>query len=508
MPWANETRFRRAKVVQHTEDPNRFRIAASVAAMHYESEIDSGIFDAEVNLRPSRVQTAALNGWRITSNGWHFAYQGFPAVGSQPPQGTIGFGGRRGQHWLTLRPTRIGYIDWRDRSFDPIGGAPQFGTPVLLDQSHQIGIDDDDPNVWTLRNGFTIDVADIWTTPNGGSVRWQMRGSGGQLKQDFVINQAARQWIANNRPPTTPATDTYFVIAFRMDFSGIPRLDLGGTDRSKAGDDFEVLDNLVMRDVVGRRLAHFGFGDIYVPGRGGTVPIKKRIFFNGTDWWFVIGANVAQMNQNLLPGDLVIDPPISEEDITVNSDDAMQNYNSAGNMSLSGNNNQVYVGDYARQYHMGFRFQSVPIANGATINSATLEPRATGTGATTGITFRVYCEDIDDAPTFTTTANNLTGRTRTTAFFGGTATDLPAANNRAAWDVSGPLDELVNRAGWANNNDLAFLVITQSNNNNYWGFNDYNGGAANAADFNADVTTGGGGGLAIPIVQAHARRRR
>ena len=493
MPWLNPERYRRGIKVFHDTDPGRYRISSSVSVLHYESVIDSGIYDTEVNLTLNRVNNQFLNGWRVSANGWHFAYQGFAPVQNQEPQGTVGYGGRQGQNWLNMRPARMGFLRWNTRTFQAVGGAPTFNTPTLVNEQKTIGTDDGDPNLFTFNAGFTATLGNIWQA-GAGSVEWIIRAQGGQLKQDFVINQAARDAITaafNNGP----AVQNWFGIAYRMSYLDIARLDyddpITGHRDISPNDDFEVTDNLVLRDISGRRLGQFDNGEIYVRGRGGRVPIRKRFYFDGTDWWMFIGANVQEMNQNLLPGDLVIDPPISEESIAANADDASQ---AGTTMNLSGSSNNVYIGGYGANYNAGWIFQSVPIGNGDTINSATLEPRVS-VNADNNLVGILAGIDEDTAAAFTTGASNLTGRTDTTATasIGPGATDYPAAGNRPSWDVAAMVAEITTRGGWSNNNRLGFTLVSDNADTLYIGFNDYNGGATNAANFNADVTAAGGG---------------
>jgi len=37
----------------------------------------------------------------------------------------------------------------------------------------------------------------------------------GRLKEHVYINQAARDWVAANHPPTTPANETFFGFVFK-----------------------------------------------------------------------------------------------------------------------------------------------------------------------------------------------------------------------------------------------------------------------------------------------------
>ena len=146
---------------------------------------------------------------------------------------------------------------------------------------------------------------------------------------------------------------------------------------------------------------------------------------------------------------LMVDAAISEEQVGAGSDDA---YGYASN-------NWVLTNYYAmlnmssNDYQTGHRFTSVPIPQGATIDSATLgfyiyiydDPSVT-----------LYCEDVDNADTFTTSDKWATF-TLTTASVAWVASDIGTAW-RTSPDVSSIVEEVIERGGWASGNALAFLT--------------------------------------------------
>jgi len=105
--------------------------------------------------------------------------------------------------------------------------------------------------------------------------------------------------------------------------------------------------------------------------------------------------------------------------VAVNSDDAVQ-FVSSGGMNLF---DPVAFGSDLSEEHNGIRFTGVSGLSGSTIDSATLTFRASATdsGAFIGDWF---AEDAEAPPTFTTTVNNITDRTQTTATCEGDGTDF------------------------------------------------------------------------------------
>jgi hypothetical protein len=107
---------------------------------------------------------------------------------------------------------------------------------------------------------------------------------------------------------------------------------------------------------------------------------------------------------------------------------------------------------------IGQRFAAaIPV--GATINSATWGIITSGTGNNEPLV-DISCEDADSAAAFAATSNNISGRTRTTAFVTWDSADLRAGDGVevASPDISTPVQEVVDRGGWASGNYIAVLV--------------------------------------------------
>lgn len=115
-------------------------------------------------------------------------------------------------------------------------------------------------------------------------------------------------------------------------------------------------------------------------------------------------------------------------------------------------------------YAFGARFLSVPIPQGATINSASLSLKVYNLGLATQLDVTIFGDAHDDAAAFAATTDTATGspgyRTRTTPnarWNVGTATWTAEA-----WvstpDLSPIVQARVDSSGWAENNDLAFII--------------------------------------------------
>jgi hypothetical protein len=143
---------------------------------------------------------------------------------------------------------------------------------------------------------------------------------------------------------------------------------------------------------------------------------------------------------------ILIDPTI-DEIVGASGDDATVDY--AGTFSstysmLFAYNSFGYTGSCAA------RFQTVDVPQGATITSATLTIRPTEgqTGST-----NVYGIDVDDVAAFTNVASiNSAPQTTASASISGAT-----AGNDKVIDVTSIVQEIVDRAGWAANNDMGFV---------------------------------------------------
>ena len=175
---------------------------------------------------------------------------------------------------------------------------------------------------------------------------------------------------------------------------------------------------------------------------------------------------------------LMVDAAISEEQVGASSDDARDN-----GSSYSHAETVTYWTIPTGTHTNGVRFQTVPIPQGATIDSATMsvypyyydDPNCD-----------IYCEDVDDAATFSS-SSWPNSRTKTTAKATWNATNIGLKAWKTTPSLTGPVGEVTDRAGWASGNDLAFLVddLGSSNFAVYtWDRGDHTSGAK----FNASIT--------------------
>ena len=160
---------------------------------------------------------------------------------------------------------------------------------------------------------------DVWTTPGGGAldISWQVEGR--ELKEEVTINQAAREWMAANRPPTTPAGETWFGFVFEIDPNDIPKWVIDGVSQDLEGDFTDDDGQVELRDVADRLLAFMPVSDAlsveYQVGeetRQDTVQLRKRLWKQGGTYYLLVGARVDRLN-GMHTGAITFDPTFTTQ---------------------------------------------------------------------------------------------------------------------------------------------------------------------------------------------------
>ena len=208
MPWVESVKSRgRASRTYYDEDAGVGCCCAAVTGLHYEPVPGSGVFE-EVDYGLARRVDGQLDGWVVDASEWRYAL-GQP--GDKSTDGWVGFGGRGGAHWLRFRLGQVGYLHWPTRGWQDVGGSADYDRVNLEYEVRTIGLG---PNDEQVNAGGVVSWRDVWTTPGGGSlsVSWRLGARG--LKEEVVVNQAAREWIRANAPPSTPAGETWFGFVF------------------------------------------------------------------------------------------------------------------------------------------------------------------------------------------------------------------------------------------------------------------------------------------------------
>ncbi len=142
----------------------------------------------------------------------------------------------------------------------------------------------------------------------------------------------------------------------------------------------------------------------------------------------------------------------------------------------------------------GFKFDSVAIANGDTIDSVDMQVNMKFSGDT--IDCDILANDVDSAADFSSEAD-VTSRTRTSASasWGPVA---PSSGVRGSFsddavDARAVVQEVVDRGGWSSNNDMVILLDGVDASFTFCDCHSYDGNSSKAAKLTIDFTGGGGG---------------
>lgn len=499
MSWVEQHQLRRrnSRVWRDSANPLKHHAHCTLAWLHYPlAGPDSTDTDGEVDCTPVRVDNAQMDGWRITANGWHYAL-GIDKAVSTTQDGWVGFGGRQGKHWFKFRLFRVGYLHWPSRAWQGLGNAagttdlaPDYDRANLTRtvQTKTIG-----PAGATqvLNLQCTAQWVGIWTTPGGGRLDIRWRATARELKEEIIINQAAREWIAANRPPLTPASETWFGLVFRLDLSDVPKFwrggvsqDLSTVDADDDAGDWKATD-------AGDRLLAFLPLDRAAsdprtvsghPNARTFIPLRKRLWKDGDgNHYLLIGAKVLDLN-GLLVGGITFDPTFTVAETNEDAGGAgLDEFTTPAGAPVFG---VAYVG--AGTYgsgevdEMAAIWRSTGIVQGSTIDSATVV--LTDNGDASGTVSGAWWGFAVDSPADFSSAHSAhlvsDHETRTTAsvtdnFAGGTA------GTHTSPSLVSVLQEIVDRAGFSGDVGLTWR---DTGAGNWYAWKDYTDSATDAPD--------------------------
>ncbi|MBU0532584.1 right-handed parallel beta-helix repeat-containing protein, partial [Candidatus Micrarchaeota archaeon] len=121
-----------------------------------------------------------------------------------------------------------------------------------------------------------------------------------------------------------------------------------------------------------------------------------------------------------------------------------------------GNSDLELAFDYRHQ-EVGVRFPSVNIPQGVIITDATIQFEC-DEASSEAVTIYIYGHDIDNAPTFSTAAYNVSNRAKTSAYASWVPGTWVVDVKYNSSDISSIVQEIVNRPGWSSGNSMAFIM--------------------------------------------------
>ncbi len=189
-----------------------------------------------------------------------------------------------------------------------------------------------------------------------------------------------------------------------------------------------------------------------------------------------------------------IDPTVDEQ-VGAGDDDATEQNNNTNFSSTQIYQNLGASTTDANTLLGGMRFQTVAVPKNATIGSGTFWETFIFQQANDDADFDVFCEDVDDAVDFVSDAD-VTDRVRTSAS-AGPYTETAIADPVGVWfgsaiDCSGPIQEIVDRDGWATGQDICVIAKGSNRTTVSCRGRSYDGSTTEAAKLHIEYTTGGG----------------
>lgn len=145
--------------------------------------------------------------------------------------------------------------------------------------------------------------------------------------------------------------------------------------------------------------------------------------------------------------------------VNTGSDDAEQSA-SSGSMYLTSSDLEL-IADGSTQQQVGMRFKNINIPRGSAIVQAYIQ-FTTDAASATATNLQIYGENHGNPSTFTTSSNNISNRTKTSASVPWTPAAWSvvgeAGINQRTPDLSGLVQTIVGRSDWNANNAMVFIV--------------------------------------------------
>lgn len=177
--------------------------------------------------------------------------------------------------------------------------------------------------------------------------------------------------------------------------------------------------------------------------------------------------------------------------------DAGRNVTGVGVCSLTDTKLQAGSHSGGNEWSVAAAF-TLNVAQGETITTATFSMRGNASYNASPNVVKLYVSvQNSDAPAALSSSSadlNASARPRSTA---AAVLDVSTVTGGTwySWDITAPVQELVNRAAWAANNRCVVLIDTHEDTtvNEWQDFDAYDGSAAGAPKLDVTYTAGGGG---------------
>jgi len=486
----------------HPDGRKRYRVGGQIGPIHYRNDPFSDIeaykeIDLEVHLTPTEAWDAACE-----TNGFQVRLWQNRVIAGRTVRYIAQF--RRGGKWIGMAPVALRYVNTAGQT-QLISTAQAVGAPVIDNDAYTV--------TWANVFGAGIDFRynlqpdcffKTLIVRQKSALPAPTIGTAG-LRLEIVMAVA---WDANAK-----AANGFAAATTTGDFSDV----ITGIDAP----DEEVADPVVFsfRDLLLRdhwwlqkpRAWDSFAGDETTPGPH-EIGVSWKLRRKGSQVFALLSVPASALNAAQTVYPVFMDStPITEHQVAASADDGQSGGGThPGQYNYGITGATLYFGATTSDFYaVGLRFQTIPISQGATIDSAKITVNS-HFSQTSQLNATVYCEDVDSALAF-----NGTNRSPYNAYAAHT-TNSAAWSITAAWtenvgydsvDISSPVGAVIGRATWVLDNNLVVLLVNTSTSLpgeslfRYLHAWDENGNVS-GAKFNCSYTEGGPAGLSVSLYDA------
>ena len=191
---------------------------------------------------------------------------------------------------------------------------------------------------------------------------------------------------------------------------------------------------------------------------GSIITVDTPVSSASDDAQEVVGTGLMILNDNLLEiVELSAGGTTFEDQVSSNTDDGEEYSSGNGSTSYS----DIW---FNSSIDSAMRFTGSTVPAGATITNAYMRFVGDGGGNSSGITMRISGEAVDSG-SIGTSGNNITSRTRTTAFVDWAVPTIAGDQSVDTPNLAAIVQEIIDDAGWnpgSGNDDMTFIVVPQS----------------------------------------------
>jgi hypothetical protein len=448
-------------------DGRTFRVGGDISPIHYRADpFDESLafeeIDLDVRSTPGQQWDAACE-----SNGYQVRFWQSRQIAGRTVRYIAQF--RRAGRWFAMAPVALGWMN-NARQWQLISTPKTLGAPTIDDVTNTV----------------------TWYGAFGTGLDFQY-----SLKPDKFFKQLIIEGNASLPTPTIGMSGLRLVLLMAVSWdagtkagtfaNAVTPADLSDdlTDALGAPDEqatdpaaFSQLDEQ-SRDLwwFQKPVAWDSGGPDPETGFPKVLPVQWRLLRKASRCFMAFSVTATALNVATYP--VYMDTTITEELVAASGDDA---YSGGGSWPGTGTdkiysavaltfgigwNTTAPPSSITRAKCMGMRFLTIPVAQGVVVDTSTVQIYYDGTVVGTP-SLKVHGDDHDDAAIWANTTNVATGspgdRTRTTA--ASPEVSLSGGAAYKSWNVKTVVQEIVDRALWASNNDMAFMLMSSSAINN------------------------------------------